>query len=1366
MGAELIIDPNTATQKIIMTTKLSATQKNLQKEYFTHSSTLEGWSLSTPLQQRPKLLMSIKKFILELPPDPDYFIAASVVCHQCEEDNVFTDYTSIKDSIKSRQDFLDYFFFKGTKDTEQTIFQMQLFNQLLNTRFIKSIQEFRTLINWLKRSLPGLNLLSRRVVSMALFQSKCFKNLEKIHMFLLRDITANKTMESNSVSNLIVDICSLQQEEYPFLQSKSTRNLKEDKKQPKNPSSKLNSNKDTSAYYVTSSVNANPLLPIVTINIGGIPTTTLLDTGAVACLINSNFVMKNRLKFSLSKYQKQITIQDINQGSRTFPNRVTCQRIHTYSPHTFHLVDDLPYDAIIGYNFISLHPEIWNLVNNTKANLNSNSDIVKVNKVTITTSTAPIPENDEIIQVTKPKLNLKEYIENLKIPDPFKKLLHDYEELFTPVTSIPPHRNSDYKINIDEKSWENLKNRPLPKYSVNQLDFLKSEVTRLLECGLIERCYDSIYSVPSIVPKPHSNNMRMVIDYRSINKLTKSIPTNIETWEQLSTKINPKSTKFTTLDLTSSYHLIRLDEYTRRFTCFATPFGKFRFLVLPFGMVDSPMVFTDYLSTLFFDHKIEALKYMDDILIESHDSLSNHITKLHKIFAVFQKEKLKLNLEKCHFYQSSVNWVGHEISSNSISPTQTNIDTINQIFSKRPTSKHDIQVLLGHIGYYMKNIPHFGDKTWNLTNLLQKNAVFKWPVECETEYQNLKNIILHQLIPFDTSKPCVIFCDASQYATGSVLLQVDSSDVSKLRPVCFRAHKFNAVEKNWSIGEKEMFSVINAISQFRVYIHGHDTKIYTDHHSVADIFNNPQSAKQERWLDKILTANVEVVYVKGELNVIADHLSRSPQFQATSYHFTTIPTTQVWYSLLRTSYTTDPVFKTKLDGNDPKFTLQDKLLYKASRLCIPQQLVTPFLEQEHSDLLAGHIGIRRLISKLRPYYYFNDFNKSIQHFVQQCHICQRVKHKNSFPPGLLQLPDVPPNRWHTIQLDFITGLPLVTNSFGMKFDAILTIVDKLTRRSIFIPTVTTITSQGLIELLTTHVFANHGIPTILQSDNGRQMASKNFRHFCKSWNIELKLGVPFHQASNGVVERHNALIEDYLKMFVHDNKDWLSLLPFGQLSINSQPHTSLKNLSPFQADISYSPSTPTTLHHETELSSKEMLPKIRAAIQEMGDRYKRSYDSKHRAVEYEVDDNVFIDLRVLPSIPDVEIKQLAHKLRPSFIGPFKIVKKLSALNYELNLPNSIKRHKIFHISHLRLQKSLDSSLPTPENTTRAYRLYKDGSMDMEIKSILNHQKKAKGYSILVQFLDDSENWVRYSDLKRSAPILLEEYINQNNLQIP
>jgi hypothetical protein len=211
---------------------------------------------------------------------------------------------------------------------------------------------------------------------------------------------------------------------------------------------------------------------------------------------------------------------------------------------------------------------------------------------------------------------------------------------------------------------------------------------------------------------------------------------------------------------------------------------------------------------------------------------------------------------------------------------------------------------------------------------------------------------------------------------------------------------------------------------------------------------------------------------------------------------------------------------------------------------------------------------------------------------------------------------------------FIEQLP---DSEG--FTAILVVVDRFTKQTLFIPTHHTITSAQLAELFIIHVFSKDGVPSHVTSNQGSEFVSRFFRSLGKALNIKLHFTSGYHPEGNGQTERVNQTLEQYLWIYCNFQQDnWHTLLPIAEFCYNNTP-SSTTGVSPFFANKGYDPAF--TVHSEHELASlkaqklvtnlRELHSKLRVNIQESQECYQQSVD-KNRIPppEFKVGDKAFV----------------------------------------------------------------------------------------------------------------------------------------------
>lgn len=1038
-------------------------------------------------------------------------------------------------------------------------------------------------------------------------------------------------------------------------------------------------------------------------------------------------------------------------------------------------------------------------------------------------------------------------------------LMLEIFRLAPPTTSLPPVRPSDYRISIKPGAVR-AHNRPLPNYSLAAKEFLRSEVNRLLAIGHIEPSRESHYLVPSLVPKK-TGDFRTVFDFRAVNDITLPLPTSLASFRSLMPGLSG-SLVFSTVDLRSGYHQLRVHPSTKPYTAFNTPFGQYRWRVLPFGLCDAPQVFGSYMTQLLQPFDSFCRVYLDDILIFSPDA-SAHLNHVRIILDTLANAHHDVNWDKCQFNATELEWVGHLITPAGIAPTDTFKGQVAALAP--PQSKQDIKAFIGHVGYLQDMIPNFGHRAQVLTDMLSKGTHFRWTVDAQLAFEDLKTAIIQAcpLQSFDCNLPIQIHTDASKFAASAVLLQPSTSDPTKWLPIEYRSKKFDRHQRNWDIHAKEFWAIKFACEKFRFYIEGRFFTIHCDQKSISQIFNTFQTAPEsltpniQRWMTAIIHYNFHIDYIPGDTNILADHLSRNPALNvpdpspktasngpstldtaalasisthprseisvdssdlATPSSITedmpvpesrqlveavgalvTAPSPSVdsvaaapnqsWFSQLTGAYNEDPhfaaIYSDLTETTEPPATSDyvvdpvRGLLYFKDRLCVPRTCLPPLLDHTHSSPFAGHPGIRRWLQSLRALYFFPDMQNIVENYVKGCAVCQRVKGPSSAPAGLLQPVTAPTGRWTDILTDLITGLPRVRLA-GLEVDAILTIVCKFSNRSHFYPVLSLFKTLDFVDLFISRYFPLHGFPNSIQSDRGPQFTNSAFQAVMKTFHIQSRLSLARHQQSNGRVENRNKLIELYLRLHVENNQDWPKLLPLGEFVLNSQISTSLGK-SPFEVDLAYKPAAPAdfffptatsdTARYATDLADTlgQIHTSALAAHQAAHDSAKHYFDQRHSDVQFRAGEEVYIDCAHLKNSPDAHNSQLEPKLRTKYAGPYTITNVLSPVNYELAMPTTFKGHPVFHISLLRLKKTIPAHYFTPEITEVPLKRYNDGSELVEITEIMGHRRLGRGYRLRARGIPTTKyplgetHEYAASALAKSAPDLVAQYARKNRL---
>ena len=280
--------------------------------------------------------------------------------------------------------------------------------------------------------------------------------------------------------------------------------------------------------------------------------------------------------------------------------------------------------------------------------------------------------------------------------------------------------------------------------------------------------------------------LRMCIDYRALNKITIHDEYPLPRTDELLEKVRG-SNLFTSLDLASGYHQIRIHNDDVPKTAFTASGEHYEFLVMPFGLTNAPATFQRCMNSLF-KHLPFVVVYLDDILIFSKNQ-AEHLQHVETVLQILKEQNLFCKLKKCEFNKPELRFVGHIVGANGIEPDPAKIATIADW--PAPHNLHELRKFLGFTNYFRKFLQAYSQRTAPLTNLLRKDVANEWTEACENNFRQLKVDLTTApvLIAPDPNKPYELIADACGEGLGAVLLQdgqpiaYESRKLFQLKPV-------------------------------------------------------------------------------------------------------------------------------------------------------------------------------------------------------------------------------------------------------------------------------------------------------------------------------------------------------------------------------------------------------------------------------------------------------------------------------------------------------------------------------------------------------------------------------------------------------
>jgi hypothetical protein len=463
-----------------------------------------------------------------------------------------------------------------------------------------------------------------------------------------------------------------------------------------------------------------------------------------------------------------------------------------------------------------------------------------------------------------------------RLENELRGLISSFALVFGPISSISTkERTIQHLIETGDAQPVHL---PVRQLSPALLGTLKERLAGLQDAGFI-RPSTSAWSSPIVMVKhPSSGKVRLCVDYRKVNSLTRKdrhpLPIIQECFDALR-----GVHYFSKIDLQQGFHQMKIAEGDVPKTAFGTKYGHFEWLVMPFGLVNAPSTFQRMMTQIlreFIDVFVQV--YLDDILIYSA-SEDEHVSHVRQVLEVLRREELKCSGAKCAFGLTEIQYVGHVISFNSIRPMVEKLDSVQAW--PRPESVFDVRSFLGLCGFYRRYVRNFAKIAGPLHDLtaggVAKQQSVSWLPIHESAFLQLKAALVSApiLILPDGAKPYGMETDASDFVVGAVLLQ--NGDDLLLHPVAFESCKLNKSQRNYPAQERELLAIIHAWRKWHIYLDGAvaTTIVYTDHASLTYLLTQIlPSERLCRWIEEFAEMDIEIKYKKGSDNVVPDALSR------------------------------------------------------------------------------------------------------------------------------------------------------------------------------------------------------------------------------------------------------------------------------------------------------------------------------------------------------------------------------------------------------------------------------------------------------------------------------------------------------------
>jgi hypothetical protein len=368
------------------------------------------------------------------------------------------------------------------------------------------------------------------------------------------------------------------------------------------------------------------------------------------------------------------------------------------------------------------------------------------------------------------------------------------------------------------------------------------------------------------------------MDMRRINEMTVTDSNQAPLQETARERL--KGAKyFTKLDMRDGYHHLRIKAGDEHKTAFLTEYGLYEWKVMCFGLKNAPAEFARFMSENLREFLNEfVVVYFDDIIIFS-DNLEDHWKHVRKVLQRLKEKNINLKMKKCEFAVQETEYLGHIVNGESTRMEEEKLKSILEW--PTPVKCSDIEEFRGMAGYYRQYIKRFTDRMEALNERI-KSKVFDWKEREEIAFNDIKNAYRGNqiLILFDTEKQTWVHADASDYAIGSEISQLDKD--GKRRPVLFYSRKLLPAEMNYTTADKEMLAIVQTLKKYRHMLQG--TKfpviVKSDHKNLRNFMTTKElNARQARWAEELAMYDFKIEHIKGKENKVADALSRRVDYR-------------------------------------------------------------------------------------------------------------------------------------------------------------------------------------------------------------------------------------------------------------------------------------------------------------------------------------------------------------------------------------------------------------------------------------------------------------------------------------------------------
>ena len=905
------------------------------------------------------------------------------------------------------------------------------------------------------------------------------------------------------------------------------------------------------------------------------------------------------------------------------------------------------------------------------------------------------PTNQEIHQIVDENklITTKEKVE-------LTNLLEKHRQTFSTKPGLI--KGYEHTIEIIKETHFTTKSYPVP---FKHRDKVEEQLQIMLDWKIIERAVSS-YVNPLVTIIKKDGSVRLCLDARQINAIMvpdKETPNNPD--ELLQKFVNMKW--LSTIDMTSSFYQIALEEHSRKYTAFQYNQRIYQFKVLPFGLKTSIASFTRCID-LVLGPEIRAFTtvYVDDLLIAS-ESYEQHLRHLDMVLNRLKEAGITTNMAKSKFCRDEVKFLGHVIT-----PQGTKLDPQKvELIRNWPTPKNvrQLKSFLGLCSYCRKYSSSFAQYSVRLLTLLQQKTRWKWTNELERDFMKIKGLFVESLLLYhaDYTKPFYMKIDACDYGLGAHIYQL--GDNGEIEILSMASRTLKTAELHYTTTEKELLAIVWALMKFRTLVHGTDLTILTDHKAITFLMSSKLiTGRLARWILVLQAFSFTIEHCSGIQNEVADALSRYPQQDNGELLVPVYADKELLVAeMLRTTINVNLRKKLKrlnllqkedtklqnimtkleqVDGNNVKieqhYRIYNNVLFFRSksdstdwRIVIPEVLVKDIIWDVHTQI--GHFGPNKCIHMIKQSFHFVNLDRTVKDVLKTCDLCQRTKCTLAKLRGELHS-ILPINKGELVTTDIYGPLPKA--QLGVQY--VIVFLDNFTKY-VKLYAMRNATAKSVIAKLNLYI-ANIQKPKCILADHGTQYISKAWTQLLKQNDIKplySSIRHPQSKSTERVMRELGRMFRAYCR---NKHTTWNKVLPNIEEWLNITVHDSV-GFTPIELQYGIKPQS--RIHKLldfpdmiTPIDMNVVVTMARDRMQQRANKRKKLHDAKYaNKINLKEGDTVLLKSLHLSSA----IKKETKKFFDLYEGPYS-VKTVVAPNAYLLVDTDNVQKGIHNIVNLKL----------------------------------------------------------------------------------